>query len=135
MFAGACGAIISNPFEVAMVRNISDLGKTAQYRHSMGSVGECLSKIGAEKRGYYRGLGPSLLKAAILNGTLIGPYDYIKERMFTTFGDVWPNTLVYAYLTQRHSWSIDPGDHLHAAHRQHQDEASESKRRCKQEPI
>lgn len=77
-----------------MVRNISDLGKAEQYKHNMGALSAAFAKLGKEKGGYYRGLFPSILKAAVLNGTLIGPYDYIKERMFTTFGEVWPNTVV-----------------------------------------
>ena len=59
----------------------------------MGSVAEAFRKLGTERHGYYRGLVPNILKAAVLNATLIGPYDYIKERMFTTFGEVWPNTV------------------------------------------
>ena len=94
MIAGTAGAIVSNPFEISMVRTISDLGKTSQFTHNMGAVSETLTKLGVERRGYYRGLTPSILKAIVLNGTLIGPYDYIKERMFTTFGDVWPNTVM-----------------------------------------
>jgi hypothetical protein len=94
VIAGTAGAIVSNPFEVAMVRNISDLGKTEQYRHNMGAVSDAFKRIGTEPRGYYRGLLPNIIKAAVLNGTLIGPYDYIKERMFTTFGEIWPNTVI-----------------------------------------
>lgn len=82
---------MSNPFEVSMVRTISDLGKKPEYRHAMGSVSDGLNKVRTERGGYYRGLGPSMLRAAVLNATLIGPYDYINEKMFTTFGDVWPN--------------------------------------------
>mgnify|MGYP000051763504 FL=1 len=94
MFAGALGAIVSNPFEVAMVRNISDLGKTAEFSHNAGSIGGAITKLGAERGGYYRGLGPNVLKAVILNGFLTGPYDYIKERMWITFGEVWINTFL-----------------------------------------
>lgn len=94
MLAGAVGAIVSNPFEVAMVRQISDLGKAPELSHGTGnSVLAAVNKIGTEKAGYFRGLGPNMLKHIILNGFLIGPYDYIKERMYITFGDVWPNTL------------------------------------------
>lgn len=78
-----------------MVRAISDLGKKSEYRHAMGSIADGLNKVGAERGGYFRGLGPSILRAAVLNATLIGPYDYIKERMYTTFGDVWPNKVAY----------------------------------------
>lgn len=77
-----------------MVRNISDLGKVDQYKHNMGAVSSALSRLGTEKGGYFRGLGPSILKAAVMNATLIGPYDYLKERMFTTFGEVWPNKVM-----------------------------------------
>lgn len=94
-FAGALGAIVSNPFEVIMVRQVSDLGKQKEFVHGhSNSISKAVNEVGAQKRGYFRGLTPNLLKAVLLNAFLTGPYDYLKERMWITFGDVWPNTLV-----------------------------------------
>lgn len=99
MFCGAIGAVVSNPFEIAMVRQINDLGKPSELKHNLGSVGDAVGKIGAEKPGYFRGLSTNIAKAVVLNGTLIGPYDYLKERMWITFGDTVYNTPAYEFLT------------------------------------
>lgn len=95
VIAGTAGAVVSNPFEVAMVRNISDLGKSAPYTHGYSSLGSALAQIKAEPKGYFRGLGPNIAKSVVLNAFLIGPYDYLKERLYITFGDVWVNTPLY----------------------------------------
>lgn len=66
-FSGAIGAIVSNPFEIIKVRQISDLGKTAQFKHGHASIAEGISQIGAEKAGVWRGLYANILRAVALN--------------------------------------------------------------------
>lgn len=89
------GAIVSNPFEVASVRQMADLGKAPELTHQVGNtVQGAFSKVTAERGGFYRGLGPNIVKHAILNLFITGPFDYLRERMWITFGDVWPNTVV-----------------------------------------
>jgi len=35
-----------------------------------------------------KGVVPSVMKAILLNVSLTGPYDYLNEKMWITFGDV-----------------------------------------------
>lgn len=78
-----------------MVRQISDLGKAKEFAHGHScSLSQAASQLGAQRGGYWRGVGPSVLRAVLLNISMTSPYDYFKERMWITFGDVWPNTLV-----------------------------------------
>lgn len=78
-----------------MVRQISDLGKAKEFTHGHAcSVSQAVSQLGAQRGGYWRGVGPSVLRAVVLNTSMTSPYDYLKERMWITYGEVWPNTLV-----------------------------------------
>jgi len=55
-FAGACGAIFANPFEIIMVRQISDVGRPAEFRRNYVGVGEAYSAIAKEAPiGIWRG--------------------------------------------------------------------------------
>jgi solute carrier family 25 oxoglutarate transporter 11 len=91
-FAGACGAIFANPFEIAMVRQISDLGRPEQFKRNYADVGAAYEKISAEKpTGIWRGLTAHLIKAVLLNIVMIGPYDQMSERMWNVFGDTYIN--------------------------------------------
>lgn len=38
--AGACGAVFANPFEIMMVRQISDLGRPAEFCRGYTDIGD-----------------------------------------------------------------------------------------------
>lgn len=66
-FAGAVGAVVSNPFEIIKIRQISDLGRPANFQHGYGNLGEAFTALGTEKAGIWRGLGANILRAVALN--------------------------------------------------------------------
>lgn len=65
--AGAVGAVASNPFEIIKIRQISDLGRPAQFQHGYSNLGEAFSTLQGEKAGIWRGLWSNILRAVILN--------------------------------------------------------------------
>ena len=66
-FAGAVGAIVSNPFEIIKIRQISDLGRPANFQHGYSNLGEAFTSLSNEKAGVWRGLYANILRAVVLN--------------------------------------------------------------------
>lgn len=99
-FAGACGAIVANPFEIIMVRQISDIGRPAEFRRNYTNVAEAYNAVGVEKpHGIWRGLTPHIIKMVLLNTVMIGPYDQMQERCWNCFGEAEinkPIAILYA---------------------------------------
>ena len=83
--AGSFGALASNMFECAMVRKIADLGRADKF----------------QRPNLYHnptaGLGVNVLRAAVLNGIIIWPYDVMKEKMWISFGDTMINIPVAVF--------------------------------------
>jgi len=91
-FAGACGAVFANPFEIIAVRQISDLGRPAEFKRNYPNVGDAYTAISQEKpNGIWRGLIPHVIKAVLLNTVMIGPYDQMQERCWNVFGESYVN--------------------------------------------
>lgn len=89
---GALGAIVSNPFEVRMVRQIGNLGLADQYVRSTANIN------------VMAGIGPAVARAIVLNGFSIYVYDQTKERFWNAFGDSlwskpWACMCVAAFAT------------------------------------
>lgn len=80
--AGGLATAAVHPLETIMVRKIGDLGRAAKFHHTNLQAN------------VYNGLYANILRAAILNGIIIWPYDQIKERCYITFGDIWPNRFI-----------------------------------------
>ena len=81
-FSGGLGAAASNIFECAMVRKIADVGRMAKFRRD---------------NIYHNptaGLGVNVVRAAVLNGLIIWPYDIMKEKMWISFGETIINVPV-----------------------------------------
>lgn len=86
--AGAAGAVFANPFEIIMVRQISDVGRPAEFRRGYADLGEAYSMVSKEVGyGVWRGLSAHLAKAVILNTVMIGPYDMMQERVWNVWGE------------------------------------------------
>ena len=72
---------MANPFEVIAVRQISDVGRPAEFRRNYMNVAEGYNAITLEKpHGIWRGLTPHIIKAVLLNSgniySLIFSYDW-----------------------------------------------------------
>ena len=95
---GALGAVVSNPFEIIMVRQTSDLGRTKEFQRGYTNLKDAYDAVAKEAGpGIWRGLLPHIIKMLLLNTVMIMPYDQIKERSWNCFGDNAANTL-YAIL-------------------------------------
>lgn len=98
--AGACGAVASNPLEIIMVRNVSDLGRSAEFRRDYPSLKSAYEAVGKEgSHGLWRGLSAHLARAVALNTVMIWPYDSMQEHFYNVWGESWlprPLALVIA---------------------------------------
>jgi len=80
MTAGACASFLACPVEVCLVRMQADgkLPKAEQrgYKH----VGDALLRVAREEgvRTYWRGAGPTVLRAMVVSTTQLGTYDQAK---------------------------------------------------------
>ena len=79
--SGSAGQLVANPFDVVKVRLQADgrlkaLGQPPRYAGTF----DALARIPREEgvRGFYRGLGPSIGRAAVINGCGIASYDQTK---------------------------------------------------------
>lgn len=89
-FAGGVGAIVSNPFEVVMVRKQCDSALRPEIRRNYGNVLESIGRISAEEgaAGLMAGVKFNIAKAVVLNTTMSVPYNYLKEGFYNVFGDM-----------------------------------------------
>jgi solute carrier family 25 oxoglutarate transporter 11 len=84
--AGGIAALILNPFEVVATRMIADGGILKEYRRNYTSAMDGYGKVSAEG-GVMRGAGANIIKMILMNVSLTAPYDYIREKMWITWGD------------------------------------------------
>ena len=77
----AAGQLVANPFDVVKVRLQADgrlkaLGQAPRYRGTLHALWTLPAEEGL--MGYFKGLGPSLGRAAVINGCGIASYDQTK---------------------------------------------------------
>ena len=79
--SGSIGQIVANPFDLVKVRlqadgRLKSLGQPPRYKGTW----DALTRIPREEgvRGFYKGLGPSVGRAAVINGCGIASYDQTK---------------------------------------------------------
>lgn len=92
--AGALGAIVSNPFEVVLIRQQCDGAYASELRRNYGNFFEGYNRIVASEAGalgLFRGVWPSVFKAVALNSSMNGPFNWVNEAMFNCFGDTYVN--------------------------------------------
>lgn len=92
--AGAAGAIVSNPFEVALIRQQCDGALAPERRRNYTSFLDAYGKISAGSQGglgLMKGVIPSIHRSIALNMSMSVPYNHINEWMFNRFGDTHAN--------------------------------------------
>ena len=79
--SGSLGQLVANPFDLVKVRlqadgRLKSLGQPPRYRGTF----DALARIPREEgvAGFYKGLGPSVARAAVINGCGIASYDQSK---------------------------------------------------------
>jgi hypothetical protein len=87
--SGSLGQLVANPFDLVKVRIQADgrlkaLGQAPRYRGTL----DALQRIPREEglAGFGKGLGPSIGRAAVINGCGIASYDFTKVQVFMLTG-------------------------------------------------
>jgi len=79
--AGAVAAVVGNPADISLVRMTSDGSKPANqrrdYRHALDAVRRIAREEGV--RSLWRGTGPTVARAAVLNAAQLSSYSQAKE--------------------------------------------------------
>lgn len=100
--AGGTAAFVTTPFELINTRIVADGGIYREHRRNYKGLGDAWGRIIAEEggnRGLFKGGLANIIRAVVLNVSLTGPYDYLNEKGWITFGDfgfVKPFAIVWA---------------------------------------
>lgn len=86
MTAGGCGAIVGTPAEVALVRMTSDGRLPVAERRGYTNVFNALYRVTKEEgiTTLWRGTGPTVGRAMVLNMAQLGTYEQAKENILQT---------------------------------------------------
>jgi len=86
MTAGACGAIVGTPAEVALIRMTSDGNLPADQRRNYKSVFDALIRIFREEgiSALWRGAIPTMGRAMVVNAAQLASYSQAKEGILST---------------------------------------------------
>ena len=86
MTAGACGAFVGTPTEVALIRMTSDGRLSVHERRGYKNVFNALSRISKEEGvlALWRGCIPTIGRAMIVNAAQLASYSQAKQILLTT---------------------------------------------------
>lgn len=87
--SGSLGQLVANPFDVVKVRLQADgrlkaLGQNPRYSGTLNALLRIPKEEGIG--GFYKGLGPSIGRAAVINGCGIASYDWTKVQVLRLTG-------------------------------------------------
>jgi len=83
MTAGFLGSLIGNPADLALIRMQADTTLPVEERRNYKNVFDAFSRIIKEEGtlSLWRGCGPTVVRAVVLNLAMLAPYDEAKERL------------------------------------------------------
>ena len=86
MTAGACGAFVGTPAEVALIRMTSDGNLAADQRRNYKSVFDALIRIFREEgiTALWRGAIPTMGRAMVVNAAQLASYSQAKQSIMST---------------------------------------------------
>jgi solute carrier family 25 oxoglutarate transporter 11 len=81
LMAGAIGAFVGNPADLALIRLQTDSTLPAAQRRNYKHVGDAFTRIVRDEGplALWKGVGPTMVRAMALNLGMLGPYDQAKE--------------------------------------------------------
>lgn len=81
LIAGFCGALVGNPADLILIRMQADLMLPVEHRRGYSNFLEAIIRITREEgvRSLFRGSGPTVARAMVLNGTQLSSFDHCKE--------------------------------------------------------
>jgi solute carrier family 25 (mitochondrial oxoglutarate transporter), member 11 len=89
LVAGATGAFVGNPADLALIRMQSDNTLPPNERRNYKNVGDAFTRIVREEGvlELWKGVGPTMVRAMALNLGMLGPYDQAKEVLAKLMGE------------------------------------------------
>lgn len=86
--AGAAGAIVGNPCDIALIRVQTDKMLPPEKRRNYKGVFNAIYRIPKEEGlfAYWRGCTPTILRACSMNFGMLAPYDQCKELLDKKLG-------------------------------------------------
>jgi len=86
--AGTAGAIVGNPAEVSLIRMQADKMLPEAERRNYANVFSAFYRIATQEgvATLFRGCGPTIIRAACLNGSSLACYDQTKESIDQRMG-------------------------------------------------
>ncbi|CAJ0605471.1 unnamed protein product [Cylicocyclus nassatus] len=84
--AGACGALVGTPADVALIRMTGDGHLPPEQRRNYKNVIEALYRIAKEEgiATWFRGCSPTILRAMVVNAAQLGTYSQAKQMILQT---------------------------------------------------
>ena len=81
--AGFIGSLVGNPADLILIRLQSDANLPPDRRRNYRNFGDAFSRIIKEEGvlSLWRGSGPTIVRAMVLNLGMLGPFDEVKERL------------------------------------------------------
>jgi len=81
--AGAIGAVVGTPAEISLIRMTSDGRLPPEQRRGYKNVFDALIRISREEGFFtmWRGCGPTVSRAIVLNAAQLGTYDQAKQML------------------------------------------------------
>jgi solute carrier family 25 oxoglutarate transporter 11 len=88
LLAGACGAFVGNPADLALIRMQTDKTLPKDQRRNYKNVGDAFKRIVNEEgaSALFKGVGPTMVRAMALNLGMLGPFEQLKEVFGGVFG-------------------------------------------------
>eukprot|EP00026_Physarum_polycephalum_P012453 Phypoly_transcript_12762.p1 GENE.Phypoly_transcript_12762~~Phypoly_transcript_12762.p1 ORF type:complete len:307 (+),score=44.96 Phypoly_transcript_12762:82-1002(+) len=113
--AGAIGAVVGTPAEIALIRMTSDGRLPPEQRRGYKNVFDALLRMSREEGvvTMWRGCGPTVGRAVILNAAQLGTYDQAKQMLLQTgmfgnnLGTHFTASLISGFISTAVSIPID----------------------------
>lgn len=100
MTAGAIAATFANPADLILVRMQSDGTLPPEQRRNYKSFGDAFTRVVRDEGvlSLWRGCGPTVARAVIINWALLAPFEEFKERLKHRIPDLKTRTIVSSFL-------------------------------------
>jgi len=88
VIAGFTGAIVGNPADLALIRMQADGTLPVAERRNYTNVFNAFARIAKDEgvMSLWRGCGPTVVRAMVLNLGMLAPYDEVKDRLNKYYG-------------------------------------------------
>ncbi|KAK6734898.1 hypothetical protein RB195_018223 [Necator americanus] len=86
MAAGACGALVGTPADLALIRMTGDGHLPPEQRRNYKNVIDALFRIAKEEGilTWFRGCGPTVIRAMVVNAAQLATYSHAKQLILAT---------------------------------------------------